>query len=143
MNNLPKAYTFDELSVGQKDSFTKMISESLLNEFANISGDFNPIHMDENYASSSLFKKRICHGMLLASFFSQLVGMYLPGENSLYFSQELNFRKPCFIGDKITVEGKIIEKSESTRIVSISTSIFNQSGECLIDGIAKVLLRTN
>ena len=79
--------------------------------------------------------------MLLASFFSQLVGMYLPGKNSLYFSQTLNFRNPCFIDDNITIEGEIIEKKSNVKLITLKTTIHNQDGKCLIDGIAKVIVR--
>jgi len=134
-------FSFDEISIGQKESFTIKIKESMLDEFSKLSGDFNPLHMNSKFANSSLFGKRISHGMLLSSFFSQLVGMKLPGKNSLYFSQTLNFRSPCYIDDEILVTGEIIEKSLSTKIITISTSIFNKSGVCLIDGIAKVIVR--
>ena len=117
------------------------ITESMIQEFANISGDVNPLHMDTKFAESSSFKKRIVHGMLLATFFSQLVGMYLPGKNALYFSQTLNFRSPCYIGDEIEVIGKVIEKSNSTNIITVSTSIINKSKTCLIDGVAKIIVR--
>ena len=132
--------SFDEICIGQKKFFSKKITESLLDEFSKLSGDFNPLHMNDNFAKSSKFGKRIVHGMLLASFFSQLIGMKLPGKNALYFSQTLNFRSPCYIDDEIKIEGEVIEKSDSTRIIAISTSIFNSSGICLIDGIAKVLV---
>jgi len=117
------------------------ITESIVSDFAKISGDYNPLHMDENYAKSTTFKKRVCHGMLLASFFSRLVGMYLPGKYALYFSQSLNFQNPCFINDVITIEGKVIDKSVATRLITIKTSIYNQEQTCLLDGVAKVIVR--
>jgi len=79
--------------------------------------------------------------MLLASYLSRLVGMYLPGKNALYFSQTLNFRLPCFIGDQIVIKGEVIEKHETTKIITLKTTIENQTGKCLIDGLAKVLVR--
>lgn len=141
MTDSPAEYNFDDLFVGQKTSFSKKIDESLLNDFAKISGDFNPLHMNEEYAISTNFGRRVCHGMLLASFFSQLVGMNLPGKNSLYFSQTLNFRNPCFIDDEVTIEGEIIEKKSSIKLITIKTSIHNQTGKCIIDGVAKVIVR--
>ena len=134
-------YTFENLFVGQKANFFKKIDFALVNDFAKISGDFNPLHMSEEYASTTNFGKRVCHGMLLASFFSQLVGMYLPGKNSLYFSQTLNFRNPCFIDDNITIEGEIIEKKSNVKLITVKTTIHNQDGKCLIDGIGKVIVR--
>jgi acyl dehydratase len=97
--------------------------------------------MDEQYAMSTKFGKRVCHGMLLASFFSKMVGMYLPGKNALYFSQTLNFQLPCFINDEITVEGEVLEKSLASRIITIKNSIHNQDGKCLVEGVAKVMVR--
>ena len=133
--------SYDDISIGQQESFIIKITESMVEKFSNLSGDLNPLHMDNQFAESSSFKKRIVHGMLLASFFSQLIGMKLPGKNALYFSQTLNFRSPCYIDDEIEVVGEVIEKSDSTQIITVSTSIFDKSKTCLIDGIAKIIVR--
>jgi acyl dehydratase len=133
--------SYNEISIGQQESFIIKITESMVEKFSNLSGDLNPLHMDNQFAESSSFKKRIVHGMLLASFFSQLIGMKLPGKNALYFSQTLNFRSPCYIDDEIEVIGEVIEKSDSTQIITVSTSIFDKSKTCLIDGIAKIIVR--
>ena len=133
--------SYNEISIGQQESFIIKITESMVEKFSNLSGDLNPLHMDNKFAESSSFKKRIVHGMLLASFFSQLIGMKLPGKNALYFSQTLNFRSPCYIDDEIEVVGEVIEKSDSTQIITLSTTIFNKSKTCLIDGIAKIIVR--
>ena len=133
--------SYNEISIGQQESFIIKITESMVEKFSNLSGDLNPLHMDNQFAESSSFKKRIVHGMLLASFFSQLIGMKLPGKNALYFSQTLNFRSPCYIDDEIEVVGEVIEKSDSTQIITVSTTIFNKSKTCLIDGIAKIIVR--
>jgi 3-hydroxybutyryl-CoA dehydratase len=137
----PLEYSFDEIHTGLKHSFEVIINEELVEEFTKISGDFNPLHTDEEYAKITKFGKRVCHGMLLASFFSRLIGMYLPGKNALYFSQNLNFVKPCFIGDKITVHGEIIDRSEATRMIKIKTTVKNQEGNSLVEGTAQVLVR--
>jgi acyl dehydratase len=134
-------YALEDIEIGQKKNFEIVVTESLVNTFADISGDYNPLHVDENYANSTNFKHRVCHGMLLASFFSRLVGMYLPGKNALYFSQSLKFIAPCFINDKILVEGEVLEKSNASRIITLKTTITNDSGECLVDGQAKVIVR--
>ena len=134
-------YEFDQIGIGLKKEFTIKITESMIADFAKISGDYNPLHMDETYAKSTTFKKRICYGMLLAAFFSRLVGMYLPGKHALYFSQSLNFQNPCFVNDVITIKGEVIDKSVATRLITIKTSIYNQERTCLLDGIAKVVVR--
>ena len=136
-----QAYSFDEISIGKTEQFTIVVEEKLVNNFAEISGDFNPLHMDENYAKTTKFEKRVCHGMLLASLLSRLIGMNVPGKNALYFSQSLNFRLPCFIGDKVTVIGEVIEKHHATKIITLKTTIINQNGKCLVDGLAKVIVR--
>ena len=140
MNN-PLEYSFNEIKIGLEHYFDITIDEKIEKDFAKISGDFNPLHMDERFAKKSKFGKRVCHGMLLSSFFSRLVGMYLPGKNALYFSQTLNFRSPCYIDDEIEVVGEVIEKSDSTKIITLTTSIFNKSKICLIDGVAKIIVR--
>ena len=140
MNN-PLEYSFNEIKIGLEHHFEISIDEKLERDFAKISGDFNPLHMDEQYAKKTKFGKRVCHGMLLGSFFSRLVGMYLPGKNALYFSQNLNFVGPCFIGDIVIVKGKIINKSESTKMIKIETTIKNNTGKLLVEGIAQVLVR--
>ena len=141
MNNNLSTLSFKEMKLGLKKSFEIEITDSLVNSFAELSGDFNPLHTNKDYAISNGFENKICHGMLLGSFFSQLIGMYLPGKNSLYFSQTLNFRNPCFIDDNITIEGEIIEKKSNIKLIVIKTTIHNQDGECLIDGIGKVIVR--
>ena len=130
----------DNLQIGQKVEFTEVISESMVEEFAKLSGDYNPHHIDESYAKKTRFKKRICHGMLLASFFSKLTGMYLPGKGSLYLSQSLNFIAPAFIDDEVTVEGEIVKISHSTGIVTVKTKITKENTIQLITGSAKIIM---
>ena len=134
-------YKFDDITIGLTKEFSIEITESMVDNFAEFSGDYNELHMDEDYASTTSFGKRICHGMLLTSFFSRLIGMSIPGKNALYFSQSINFQSPCFIGDRIIVRGEVTEKSESTHIITIKTTILNQDSKCLIDGIAKVIVQ--
>ena len=141
MTNSLNEYSYDDIFIGQKESFMIKITESMVQTFGNFSGDLNPLHMDTKFAESSSFKKRIVHGMLLSTFFSQLVGMHLPGKNALYFSQTLNFRSPCYIHDEIEVVGEVTEKSDSTKMITVTTSIFNKSKICLIDGVAKIIVR--
>jgi 3-hydroxybutyryl-CoA dehydratase len=141
MTEICEDHKLEEIEIGQKRKFSVKITESLVNEFAKVSGDYNPLHVDEQYARSTKFGKRVCHGMLLGSFFSKMVGMHLPGKNALYFSQTLNFKLPCFINDEFTVEGEVLEKSLASRMLTIKTVIYNQDGKCLVDGIAKVMVR--
>ena len=141
MSEKPSEYSFDEIELGMQKSFKVDISKNMLDVFGRDTGDYNPLHMSEEYASSTSFKKRVCSGMFLASFFSRLVGMYLPGKHALHISQSLNFVNPCFIGETITVEGKVIDKSTATKIIKLETTITNESGKRIIDGKAQVIVR--
>ena len=132
-------YTFDEIEIGLTKQFQITITESMVDDFAKISGDNNPLHMDEKFAQSRDFINRVCHGMLLGSLFSRLVGMYIPGKHGLYFSQTLNFVNPSTVNDTVTITGKVISKSESTKIIELKTTIKNSS-HVLVDGKAKVIL---
>jgi len=141
MSEKPSEYSFDEIEIGMQKNFQVIISENMLNEFGRNTGDYNPLHMNEKYASSTSFKKRVCSGMFLSSFFSRLVGMYLPGKHALHISQSLNFVNPCFIGETVTVGGKVIDKSTATKIIKLETTITNESGKRIIDGKAQVIVR--
>lgn len=136
-------YTFDEIDIGLTKEFQITITESMVNNFANVSGDFSPIHIDEEYAKTTSFGKRVVHGMLLASFLSRVDGMYLPGKHALYFSQNLEFHNPCFINDKIKISSIVIDKSESTKILKIESKITNQNDKLLLHGIGKVIVRND
>jgi len=141
MSEKPSEYSFDEIELGMQKSFKVDIPKNMLDVFGRDTGDYNPLHMSEEYASSTSFKQRVCSGMFLASFFSRIVGMYLPGKHALHISQSLNFVNPCFIGETITVEGKVIDKSPATKIIKLETTITNESGKRIIDGKAQVIVR--
>ena len=143
MNDELSEYTFDEIEIGLTKQFQINITESMVDDFAKLTGDFSPIHMDEDYASTTTFQKRVVHGMLLASFLSKIDGMYLPGKHALYFSQSLDFRHPCFLGDTITISSVVIDKSSSTKILKIESKITNQDGKILLSGIGRVIVRND
>jgi len=136
-------YTFDEIEIGQSKEFQVLITESMVNDFAKISGDYSPIHMDKIYARTTTFQKRVVHGMLLASFLSKIDGMHLPGKHALYFSQNLEFHNPCFIGDTITISSQVIDKSIATKILKIETKITNQKNKILLYGLGRVIVRND
>ena len=141
MNDELSIYTFDEIEIGLTKQFQINITESMVDDFAKLTGDFSPIHMDEDYASTTTFQRRVVDGMLLASFLSKIVGMYLPGKHALYLSQSLDFRYPCFFGDIITVYSVVIDKSISTKILKIESKITNEDGKILLSGIGRVIVR--
>ena len=136
----PATYTYDQISVGQSVQFDVEITEALVKQFAEISGDTNPLHMDQAYAATTSFGGRIAHGLLSASFFSQLVGMHLPGKNALYLSQQLLFREPVHIGTRVTVCGTVVQKIDAARTIKIQTTVSDASARVCIDGEALVKL---
>ncbi len=128
-----------EFSVGQKASFSKTISETDIVNFAGICGDFNPVHVNKIEAEKSRFGKQIAHGALINSFISTVLGLYLPGNGTIYLSQNSKFLNPVYIGDTITAEVCITEIYEKKR-ARLLTIVSNQKGEIVIEGNATVLL---
>tara|TARA_Y100000310_G_C20159597_1_gene568537 strand:+ start:159 stop:590 length:432 start_codon:yes stop_codon:yes gene_type:complete len=129
---------FNFFTQGKKVKFEKTLTVQDIDSFAKLTGDKNPLHCDEEYAIKTKFKRRIPHGMLAGSFFSTLVGMYLPGKNCLYLSQNLLFHKPVPLNEPIIISGEIITKIDSLNILIIHTSIKDKLGNLIIDGEAKV-----
>ncbi|EHH1246042.1 MaoC family dehydratase [Vibrio parahaemolyticus] len=107
-------YDIEELEVGMSASYSQTITDADIKQFAGISGDRNPVHLDEEYASQSRYGKRIAHGMNNASFFSALFGTKLPGKGCVYVSQSLKFRMPVYINDTVTAT-VIIEKIDKDK----------------------------
>lgn len=130
---------FDELIIGKSAEYSKLVSDSDVMKFAEITGDFNPVHVDEVAASKSRFGGRIAHGMLSAGIVSAAIANELPGPGSIYLGQTLKFTLPVRIGDTITVSLAVIEIL-SKRRVKLSTLCANQKGEKVLEGEATVML---
>ncbi|MBU8912003.1 MAG: MaoC family dehydratase [Desulfobacterales bacterium] len=128
--------TFNDLKVGQKASLTKTITEEDLSHFIAITGDTNPLHVDESFATQTFFGQRIAHGMLSASLFSTLVGMHIPGIGAIYKSQSLDFLRPVFIGDTLCAWFEIVKIDQDKEEIVIKSWIENQDGENVIEGKA-------
>ena len=126
--------TFDDLRVGQQATFTKTITDADLSHFVAITGDVNPLHVDQEFAQDSFFGSRIAHGMLSASLFSTLVGMKLPGTGAVYRSQTLEFLKPVRIGDTITAIFEVESIDATANRIEMASRIENQRGETVIRG---------
>ena len=133
---------FEELKIGMSDSITKTITAKDVEMFAEISLDKNPVHIDEEYASKSIFKTRIAHGILTSGLISAVLGTKLPGEGSIYLSQELKFMAPVFLGDTITATVEVAELISEKKRVIMTTTCTNQDGKNVIVGKA-ILLQNN
>jgi len=130
--------TYDQLTVGDASEFSKTVSESDVYLYAGITGDLNPAHINESYASNTFFKNRIAHGMLTAGFISAVIGTQLPGPGTIYMSQNLNFLAPVRIGDTVTARVTVIEKLDEKKRVRLETNCYNQDGTQLVSGEALI-----
>ncbi len=123
--------SIDDIKIGDSISFERTFTESDVTDFAKLSGDENPLHLDDVYAEKTKFKRRLVHGMLVGSLCSRVVGMYLPGKRCLYLKQDLVFRNPVFIGDRMVVTGKVVSKSISTKTLEVEISVLVDNKEVL------------
>jgi 3-hydroxybutyryl-CoA dehydratase len=128
------------VTVGQRASIRKTITEADVVLFGCVTGDMNPLHTDDIAARESRFGKRIAHGMLGAGLISAVLGMQMPGPGTIYIKQILNFRKPIFINDTVTTMVEVKEIRADKPIATLSTTITNQDGEVVLDGESLVLL---
>ena len=130
--------TIDELKVGDSAQISKTVSETDIYLFAGITGDFNPAHVDEQYARGTFFGTRIAHGMLTAGFISAVLGCRLPGPGAVYLRQEVSFLGPVKIGDTITARAEVTEIDTAKGRVRLLTTCDNQDGKRVLTGEAVV-----
>lgn len=135
MENIP----YSELEIGTTANFSKTLTEDDLVLFAKISGDVNPVHLDDAFANDTLFKGRIGHGMWTGSVISAAVATVLPGPGTIYLEQNLQFRRPVRPGDEITVTLTVTGKEDEKRRVALDCQVVNQKGELVAKGDARVL----
>jgi len=133
------SYFFEDLEVGMQASHEKTVSESDITNFADISGDFNPVHMDEDYAVETFFKSRIAHGMLTASFISTVLGTKLPGHGSIYLSQTLRFLAPVRIGDTVKALARVVSLDMARRRAQFAC-FCEVNGKIVVEGEATVFV---
>jgi 3-hydroxybutyryl-CoA dehydratase len=129
-----------KFKVGDKASLSRQITDADIRAFAELSGDFNPVHLDDAFASTTRFGRRIAHGMLGASLISTVLGTKLPGQGAIYLSQTLQFLAPVFPGDTVTAKVTVTKIKEGKPILTLETVCENQRGETLIKGEAVVLV---
>ena len=129
---------YADIRVGEKASVSKTVTDEVVRRFAEVTEDFNPVHVDDEFAAKSLFKERIAHGMLGAGLISAVLGTRLPGPNTIYLGQELKFLAPVKLGDTITAEVEVLEKIDRPKMLKLKTVVRNQAGTVVIDGVATV-----
>lgn len=134
------AYRYDDIAVGHEERFHVKLTDQMVKAFGEMTGDFNPLHVDASYAKSKNYEDKVVYGMLTASFFSTLAGMYLPGKYSLIHSVEVKFPKPVYVGggSGLTVIGRVTEKNDTFQLITIKVAIENDSGEKVCRGVMKV-----
>ena len=131
--------TITQIQVGDCAEFTKTVTAHDVVLFAGVSGDHNPVHLDEAYAQTTMFKTRIAHGMLVGSLFSTVLGTELPGEGTIYLGQELKFLRPVFLDDVITAVVTVSEVISEKNRIRLETTATNQHGETVVTGFALVM----
>lgn len=126
------------IKIGDKASLSKVFTEDDVIQFAKISKDMNPIHLDKEFAASYIFGQRIVHGMLVASLFSGLLGKEIPGEGAIYLRQDLIFKAPVLIGEEVTASVEVKHIREDKHILTLQTVCTNYKGDVVIEGEAVV-----
>lgn len=129
-----------KLKIGDKFSRTKRISDEVIRAFADLSGDYNPIHLDEEFAQKTRFGRRIAHGMISGALISSVLGDELSEKKVVYLSQTLNFVKPVFVDDVITATATVTGICQDRPIVTLQTVCTNQNGETVVTGEAKIMI---
>jgi len=132
-------FTYDEITIGQSASYSKLIEEQDIQLFAAVSGDVNPVHLDAEFAATTQFRERIAHGMLSGAIISAALAMQLPGPGTIYLGQSLRFRLPVKIGDTVTVKLEVLEKKDKRNLVSLDCKAFNQEDKLVVTGTADVM----
>jgi 3-hydroxybutyryl-CoA dehydratase len=126
---------FDDIAIGRRQAATRKVTAAEIDAFAQISGDLNPLHMDQEFASHSPFGQRVAHGILTAAVVS-MVHTELTGPGFAYVGQELRFLGPVFVDDTITVEVTVVGKKEGKRILILDTMVRKQTGEAVLSGLS-------
>ena len=134
-----KGKSIDQLKVGDSVEWSRTVTEDHIKLFAEATGDFNPVHLDQSYAEKTFFKGRIAHGLLSLGYISTVLGNILPGHGTIYLSQEVKFLAPVRIGDTITARVEIMELIPEKNRVKFKTICLNQEGKIVLDGAAWVM----
>ena len=139
MGTAPKSVYFEDLSVGQEASISNTVTADVISAFAAVSGDRNPVHVDADYAATTMFKEPIAHGMLSAAYISAVFGMQLPGPGAIYISQTLNFKAPVKIGDEVITTVKVAELIPEKRRAKFDC-VCSVNGKPVVQGEAMLMV---
>jgi acyl dehydratase len=131
--------TFEEIQIGDTAEYSKKMTRKIVDTFAQISGDDNPLHVDREYGAKSRFGANIVHGMLASALICRVLGVQLPGEGTIHVSQSLKFIKPIYIGETVTARITVTEKNVENKRIKMKTIILNNDGEEATVGEAEVI----
>lgn len=131
-------YNWEDIYEGMEEKFQVTVTREMLEQFKSITGDCNPLHNDKEFAVGKGYPDKVVYGMLTASFLSTLAGVYLPGEKSLIHKVESKFAKPVFVGDVLTVSGKIKDMDERFHCFNMKVEIYNQKKEKVLRGSMEI-----
>lgn len=132
---------YDQINVGDTASLDLLVTKETVENYAALIGDTNPVHLDEEYAAKSFFRKRVAHGMIAAGLISAVLGTRLPGPGAIYLGQTLDFKRPVNLGERITAKVEVAEKFDKHKKVILRTWVENDAGETVLEGQAQVLVR--
>ncbi|MFW9769554.1 MAG: MaoC family dehydratase [Candidatus Thorarchaeota archaeon] len=135
-----KVTKYSDIKMGQSAEIVHTVTEQDIKTFGDLSGDYNPLHFDEEWAKKTMFEGRIAHGILTAAFISAAIGMHLPGAGTIYMSQSMRFLGPVKIGDTITARVEVVGLNDEKQRVTLQTTCTNQVGKVVLDGEALVTL---
>jgi 3-oxoacyl-[acyl-carrier protein] reductase len=132
--------SIDDIYIGQKVIMRRQITSEIVDAFAQFSGDYNPLHMEEDFARHTTYQRRVAHGMITASYVSTLIGMQLPGAGALWNQQSFRWKVPVFIGDELEISLTVQHKSQATNTLIVDVKAINQNGVVVMDGEGVVMI---
>jgi len=133
--------SYDDLRLGDSASMGLLVSGALVEKYAALIGDTNPVHLDDEFAAKSFFHRRVAHGMIAAGLISAVLGTRLPGPGAIYLNQSLDFKRPVYLDETIQAKVEITELFDKHKKVTFRTWVENSSGQVVLDGQAQVLVR--
>ena len=131
---------YEDIEIGQHAEYVRTVTSEDIEMFGQVSGDYNPLHFNEDWAKTTMFKGRIAHGILTATYVSTVIGMKLPGPGTIYMSQNMKFRRPVRVGDTITARVEVISKNDEKEFLTLKTVCINQEDKVVLAGEAVVTL---